>query len=268
MSAPVRLGIHGASGRLGQALLQAPVADPGWQLVAAWVRADSPIKGKETGVPGVSYVSLADWLASDQEKPQVVVDFSSPAAVVPLARNMAMLGVPLVSGTTGLSEKEFAALEKASQAIPVLWAPNFSLSVLLWQEFLQRLARVHDGSWQARIEETHHAGKQDAPSGTAIALARSLLPKLPMSAVQPVAVTDTEFVLGSVPVRSIRHGNVAGIHEITFASPGETLIMRHEAKSPAVFAQGALQAAKWLYRQPPGYYQLEKLMEAIVPLGE
>ena len=272
----MRLGISGASGRLGQALLQAIDHDPRWQLCAAWVAGDDPKRGQETGLAGVRYTALPDANLPDSctdtanpACPQVVVDFSSPSALKPLLATLRRWNVPLVSGTTGLGADEFAALREASTDIPVLWAPNFSLTVQLMQDFLARLGRVHGDSWQARIDETHRAGKKDAPSGTALALAQALAGS-GVEQAHAVAdalekITDLTFALGPVSIQSHRVGQVAGIHEVNLTTPGETLTLRHEAESPALFARSALQVARWLVPQPAGYYQLKDYTQSVAP---
>jgi len=277
-SVPVRVAVNGASGRLGQALQEAIRQNPLWQLSAAWVAKNDPLCGQETGFDGVKYAVLPEPGQNPQRNdragqcgqescPQVVVDFSSPAALQPLLANVRQWKVPLVSGTTGLNKAQTAALREAGADIPLLWAPNFSLTVQLMQEFLARLARIHGDSWQACIEETHREGKKDAPSGTALALAHSLLkpgenqPQSP--AIRLQKISDLSFALGPVSLRSHRVGQVAGIHEIRFSTPGEVLTLRHEAESPALFARSALQVAAWLIAQPPGQYQLKHYTRSV-----
>ncbi len=273
---PIRLGISGASGRLGQALLEAIVHEPSWQLTAAWVAGDDPKRGQETGLAGVRYTALPDANLPDScidpanpTYPQVVVDFSSPSALKPLLATLRHWNVPLVSGTTGLGADELAALREASTDIPVLWAPNFSLTVQLMQDFLARLGRVHGDSWQARIDETHRAGKKDAPSGTALALAQALTgsgsDQAGTAANALEKITDLTFALGPVSMQSHRVGQVAGIHEVKITTPGETLILRHEAENPALFARSALQVARWLVQQPAKLYDLKDYIQSVAP---
>jgi len=273
LQAPMRIAVSGASGRLGQVLLGLIADDVQWQLTDAWVGTDDPMAGQPTGHGAVRYETLEATDISgrmESRRPQVVIDFSAPSAMRPLLELVKTQGIPLVSGTTGLGLDEQHQLQQAGQSLPVLWAPNFSLTVLLWQDFLRQLAQVHGDSWQARIEETHRLGKKDAPSGTALALAQSLLqpgrgsrPAIP----KPVpngSGNEQEFSLGPISLKSHRRGQVPGIHRVVFESPGETLEMRHEAHSPELFARGALQAARWLAQQPPGNYTLQQMLKTTV----
>ncbi len=176
----------------------------------------------------------------------VALEFTTPASAAANIRLCVEAGCPVVSGTTGWADRLPAVaawVEERGGAL--LWAPNFSFGAVA----LQLLARTAGellsgaGSFDAHVVETHHAGKLDAPSGTAIALERSL-----------------EAGLGrSSPITSIRTGHVPGTHEISIDGPRERLVLRHEARDRSVFAEGALRAAAWLAGRT-GVYTMRDLL--------
>ena len=173
----------------------------------------------------------------------VAVDFSLPDALAPLLSACLTRNAALVSGTTGYSADQFRGLEAAARQIPIVWAANFSLGVVVLEDLVQRAAAALK-HWDVRIEETHHAHKKDAPSGTALTLARA-----------------TGRVGASQPqIDSIRRDEVVGDHLVSFSGPGETVELRHHAESRDIFASGALEAACVIAGKRPGLYRMADLM--------
>jgi 4-hydroxy-tetrahydrodipicolinate reductase len=235
MDNPVRILIHGASGRMGQALLQLAAERGDLQVVAAVSRAvDSRVVD---GVPRFAANELAGVPPFD-----VAIDFSLPEGfdgilVACDARNAA-----LVSGTTGLSDVQRETLHAASARIPVLWAANFSLGVAVLNDLVERAAATLAG-WDCDIVESHHVHKKDAPSGTALALGASAQK-------------------GGAHARyaSLRAGDIVGEHLVQFTTLGERVELVHRATNRDVFARGALHAASRLAGRLPGLYQLRDLL--------
>lgn len=227
---PIRLLIHGASGRMGQSLLRLAAADSGLRVAAAVSR------GGAGDAPGrLPAARLAEAPAFD-----VAIDFSLPAGLAGLIDACARRGAGLVSGTTGLGSSEHAALDAAAAQIPVLWAPNFSLGVAVLQGLVRQAAAALPG-WDADIIELHHGGKRDAPSGTALRLGE--------------AVTAGR---GKPPsYHSLRAGDAVGEHSVQLSGHGERLELVHRASDRDVFARGALFAAGWLAGKAPGRYRIE-----------
>ncbi len=235
MAESVRLLIHGANGRMGQAL-QRLCAQGG---ACAVVGAVSRKVGQRVidGVPQFSGNELAGTPEFD-----VAVDFSLPEGFDRILALCTERGRALVSGTTGLSDAQRAAIQAAAMRIPVLWAANFSLGVAAITSLVEQAARALPG-WDCDIVEAHHAHKLDAPSGTALALGH--------------AVEQG----GAVPrYASIRAGDIVGEHTVQFASAGERIELVHRATSRDIFARGALHAAARLAGKPPGRYALRDLL--------
>jgi 4-hydroxy-tetrahydrodipicolinate reductase len=236
MDKPLRLLIHGASGRMGQALLRLCALEPGGYTVVGAV-SRKPAQRVVDGVPQFAASELAGVPAFD-----VAIDFSLAEAFDPVLALCVSRKVALVSGTTGLGPAQRDALEAATATIPALWASNFSLGVAVLTDLVERAARALPG-WDCDIVETHHAGKQDAPSGTALTLGAA--------AGQGGAIAR---------YASLRAGDIVGEHTVQFTGMGERLELVHRAGNRDIFARGALYAASRLAGRGPGQYRLADLL--------
>jgi 4-hydroxy-tetrahydrodipicolinate reductase len=234
---PQRLLIHGASGRMGQALLRLAAETPAsWQVVAAVTRRP-PAQRVVDGVPHFAASELGGVPDFD-----VAIDFSLPEGFDPVLALCAGRGRALVSGTTGLEPAQRQALEAASRQIPLLWASNFSVGVAVLNELVERAALALPG-WDCDIVESHHVHKKDAPSGTALTLGESAQ----RGGAQP-------------RYASLRAGDIVGEHLVQFAGQGERIELVHRATSRDVFARGALQAASRLAGREAGLYTMRGLL--------
>ena len=205
-------------GKMGQAIRQLAV-ERGWRVTAVVGERESA-----DGV-GISRVSLGD--------PDVAVEFTQPSAAVPNVMACLRAKVPVVVGTTGwydsLPEVTRVATETGT---PLLWSPNFSLGVNVLIEVSRYAAKLMSAleDFDAHIVETHHSKKKDAPSGTAIAIAKAA----------------SDALERPIPTTSVRTGSVPGTHELIFDAAFEQLAITHTARDRRVFAEGALKAADWL----------------------
>jgi 4-hydroxy-tetrahydrodipicolinate reductase len=236
MDAPIRLLIHGASGRMGQALLGLCAEAPErFGVVGAVSR--KPQQRVVDGVPQFGAAELNGVPAFD-----VAIDFSLPEAFDAVLATCVARKAGFVSGTTGLSEAQRIALEEAGRVVPALWASNFSLGVAVLADAVARASRALPG-WDCDIVEAHHAGKRDAPSGTALSLGEAAAE-------------------GGMSPRyaSLRAGDIVGEHTVQFSGMGERLEFIHRATSRDVFARGALHAAQWLAGRVPGQYRMADLL--------
>lgn len=240
---PARAVLIGAGGRMGQALLRAAAAFPALRFTAAIVSRDSALLGSRA--PGGALHYRAD-LAAALAGAQVAIDFSSAAATGDNLRACRSAGTALLLGTTGYApalEADFAA---AARDIPLLIAANTSLGITVLAELLRIAAATLPQEFTVRITETHHAGKRDAPSGTALALA--------------AAVRAARPACGAIDIESIRQGDIVGEHAVRFASAGEELTLAHKASDRGLFVRGALAAALWLSAQLPGRYGMRDVV--------
>ncbi|NND44899.1 MAG: 4-hydroxy-tetrahydrodipicolinate reductase, partial [Xanthomonadales bacterium] len=166
--------------------------------------------------------------------------------------------VPLVSGTTGLTESDEKALASAAELVPVLWAPNLSKGLnLLLRDVAGAAASVGPGS-AVEILDIHHRHKKDAPSGTALALARAVARawRRELDDVLVIAQNDAERAgPGQILCHSRREGEVIGEHRVRFVLENESIEFTHAAESRNIYAAGSLEAGQWLLRQPAGLYR-------------
>lgn len=231
---PIRLLIHGASGRMGRALLRLAADDARFDVVAAVTRSGGDVDGT---------LALAAERIGSAPEFDVLVDFSLPAAFDAALALCVQRGCALVSGTTGLSDAQRAALDTAATAIPVVWSANFSLGVAVLNELVRRAAAALSG-WDCDILEAHHARKLDAPSGTALSLGATIAS---VRGAQP-------------PIISLREGDIVGEHTVQFTGIGERLELIHRATDRDIFARGALEAAARVNGKPPARYGLADLL--------
>lgn len=282
--APLRVGLCGALGRMGQMLVRtllAPPTDesaekaPSLILTVAMESSRCPQLGHDVGTlcgAATAGVELRSDLALSLC--DVVIDFSTPAATELLAGVAAAARVPLVIGTTGLHPAALAAIAAAARHVPVVHSANMSPGVTVLLGLLRRAsAALHD--YDAEIIELHHRHKRDAPSGTALLLAEAI-----KSARAPAAVSlrsGREGLVGpreraELGVLAARGGDVVGEHTALLLGTGERIELVHRATSREVFAHGALRAARWLLgalanargRMPgvpaPGVYDMEDVL--------
>jgi len=256
--AEIPLLLYGATGRMGRAVRDLLPEFPEFRLRACV--APVPSEGASAGQGGGSGPI---WLTPDDlAKPGardglpedlVVVDFSLAAGTARLAAILSEWPRALVAGSTGLDAATESRLAALAARAPVLRAPNLSLGVAIARELVRALPPAARTEFQTEIVETHHAGKKDAPSGTAKALAELLR-----------SVGEGERSGGAkgqeIPIRSIREGTVPGTHRIVLSGAGETLEIVHTVHDRAVFARGALRAARFLHRRAPGSYTIEDVL--------
>ncbi len=231
MKKPLRIVVTGAAGRMGRRVAALAAEDPRFQVAGLVDRAAAP------GLKG------PDALPAALAGADVLIDFSTPEAAVRHVGLAAAAHRPAVVGTTGLNQVQLAQVKAASRRVPVFLSPNFSPGVHALG-ILLRAACALLGDFEVGISETHHSRKKDAPSGTALRLARIVM----------------ESRRGSAPaVVSQRLGDVVGDHTVTFAGPFERLEFTHRAHSRDVFAGGALRAALWVAGRKPGLYDMPSL---------
>lgn len=257
----IRVAVPGAAGKMGRMVIAAVAeraADA--RVAAALERTGHPGLGQEVA-PGVT---IGDDVAAALAASDVVVDFTAPAASAALAAAAAERGVACVIGTTGLDADARGAIERASQRVPIVLAPNFSLGVNLLLGLVEQAARALGPEFDLEIVELHHRAKRDAPSGTAIAIAEALARGRGRS-LDDVKRYAREGDVGPRPpgeigVVAVRGGDVVGEHTAYFLGPEERIELTHRAGSRAIFARGAVHAALWVVGKPPRLYSMRDVL--------
>ena len=243
----MKIAIVGAAGRMGKKLVElAPSA--GLEVVA---KIDM-LEGYDE-----------DW----PEETEGVIDFSHHSCVTAFVGRAAARDIPYVIGTTGLTPDEQKAVNVAAQKVPVVQSGNYSLGVNLLLELVRRSASVLGPDYDVEITEMHHRHKKDAPSGTALMLAKA--------AAEGRGVADDAFVygrhgdvgerpVGEIAVHALRGGSVVGDHTVMFAGDLERVELTHKAQDRAAFAAGALKALVWARGQAPGIYTMRDVLAETV----
>jgi 4-hydroxy-tetrahydrodipicolinate reductase len=267
MGHPVSIAVHGASGRMGEAILRLAFARPlALRVVAAEVKRDSPLIGKRLrGDFGDAAGDLAYSASFDPAaKADVIVDFSTSQAFDDALAAAVAQRIAFVSGTTGLSSQQQAAMKSAARTIPILWSANFSIGVAVLTQLVHDAARALS-DWDCEIVEAHHRHKKDAPSGTALALGRAVADvrgvRLDEAAVFDRTKTNAARDPSAIGFASVRAGDIVGEHTVLFAADGERIELVHRATDRDIFARGALQAAVWIGARAPGIYLLADVLE-------
>jgi 4-hydroxy-tetrahydrodipicolinate reductase len=238
-----KIGIFGSNGRMGRA------------IAAVIAESDGTLAGGAD--EGGDFDSLA-------AKSDVLVDFSSPAALAEHLAAAESAGTAIVIGTTGLGPEHHAVIDAAARSIPVLQAANTSLGVNLLAHLVRETAARLGTDWDLEIVEMHHRHKVDAPSGTGLLLGNAAAAGRGID-LADVAVRNRDGITGERPEGAIgfgvlRGGSVAGDHQVIFAGEGERIELGHRAESRAIFAQGAIKAALWLAGKPAGRYAMTDVL--------
>ncbi|ELZ91470.1 dihydrodipicolinate reductase [Haloferax mucosum ATCC BAA-1512] len=251
----VTVGVAGATGRMGEAVIAAAADRDDINVALAVSRSPG------AHVEGVEVEDAADLPGLlERRTPDVLVDFTGPAACIEYAATCADAGVAFVSGTTGLSEGGFDALHEAAADVPVLYASNFSRGIAALRRAVREAVPALDG-YDIELTETHHNAKRDAPSGTALTLlddiddARGESPRV--HGREGEAPRDER----EIGVHARRAGDIAGEHEVLLAGNHESLSLTHRAGSRGVFAAGALDAAAWVADRDAGWYDFTEVLE-------
>lgn len=189
----------------------------------------------------------------------VIIDFSHHSLTKALTDFAVANKLPLVIATTGQTDEEKEMIKAAANDIPVFFAANFSMGVALLIELAKKAALAMPDA-EIEIIETHHDRKLDAPSGTALAIANAIKEVRPESTFNMGRSGNCKRTPEEIGINSIRMGNVVGIHEVLVGTQNQTITLKHEAHSRALFAEGALAAAEYLCGKPSGLYNMENLI--------
>lgn len=244
MSAPLRVLINGARGRMGQMLIACATSDPDFAVHRE--------------------VDMGDDFAGAVPGCDAVIDFSHHSVLELVLARCVEHRTVCVIGTTGHTDAQLAAIQHAAAQIPVVFAPNYSIGVntLFW--LTQKAAEILGPAFDLEVVEMHHRLKKDAPSGTAKKLAEIL------ASVRHLAYNDDvrhgrqgmvgERTDAEIGVHAIRGGDVVGDHTVIYAAQGERVELTHKASSRETFARGALRAARWAAAQPAGLYDMQDVL--------
>ena len=243
----MRVIVHGATGAMGRELLRLSDAHYEGSELAAAVSPE--------GGTGITLTMGEVSAAAD-----VILDFSFHTAIFDVAAYARAHKLPLIVGTTGHDAEEKQAIFDAAREIPVFYTGNMSVGIAVLVKLAKQAAAAFPDA-DIEIVETHHNRKVDAPSGTALMLAKAVREARGTGEIPSGRTGHGKRQPGEIGVQSVRMGKVVGIHEIHINTGTQTLTLRHEAHDRALFAEGAMTAAAWLVGKEPGLYDMDDLMK-------
>ena len=259
------LGICGASGRIGRYLLQYIHRTEDLRLGLAVVGDQDPLAHQNIGavIGEKSDIVFDTQLSLADKKCDIIIDFSRPQGTLACLQACYTQKIPLVIGTTGFSVQQQQTIEETAQHIPILQAANMSVGVNLCLELIRQAVSCLDEDYDIEIFEAHHKHKIDAPSGTALSMARVAAAARHKSLTE-LLVKDrhgSSRQKGSIGFQVLRGGDIVGEHSLRLVGSGESVEIHHKARSRHIFVEGAIKAALWLLKQKkPKLYSMADML--------
>ncbi len=254
----MKIALNGALGRMGR-MVQEAAAEAGDEVAALVERPDHPQAGGRVQTPWGEREVLSDP-ARVPAGVDVGMDFSAPDAAVAFVEALASRGVPVLSGTTGLTDAHVERIRTAASRAPVLWTTNTSLGVFCLHEVCALARRLLGPGYDVEVVEVHHRHKRDAPSGTALSLVRRLTEGTGERLVAGRQGDAGPRTGAEVGVHAVRGGEVVGEHTVLFLGRHDRLEVTHRAASRRLFADGAVALARRLIGQAPGLYGVRDVL--------
>ena len=258
----LKVAVAGASGRMGQMLVEAIVAATDLQLSGALDVATSPALGVDAGafLGKPTGVKIESDLSVGLADADFLIDFTRPEGTLKHLAYCAEHGIKMIIGTTGFDDAGKAAIAKAAEKTAIMFAPNMSVGVNVTLKLLEMAAKSFATGYDIEIIEAHHRHKVDAPSGTALKMGEVIADALGRD-LNEVGVFAREGVTGerdpsSIGFATIRGGDIVGDHTVLFAGIGERVEISHKSSSRVTYAHGSLRAARYLADKPTGLFDM------------
>jgi len=259
----IKIAITGAAGRMGRRIAALAIESEQFDIVSAMEVPGSDALGRDIGeLAGVGAFGVKVTEALD-EAPEVLIDFSLPEGTMHWLEACMGCGAAMVIGTTGLTESQAAAVADAAGTIPIVHAANMSVGVNVLLKVAGEVAKALGADYDIEISETHHRFKKDAPSGTAIALARSICAATGKSYGDAAVLGRGGHCPrkpGEIGMHALRVGDTIGEHSVHFGNLGETITLGHSAHTRDTFVRGALRAAAWIAGKKPSLYDMQDVL--------
>jgi len=263
---PYRIGVAGASGRMGRMLIEAVQATDDCILAGALDIPGSPAVGLDASayMGHNSGVHIASDLALGLAQSQFLIDFTRPEGTMAHLRHCRDHGIKVVIGTTGFSDEQKAEIADAARDIAIVMAPNMAVGVNVVFSLLRQAAKALATGYDIEIIEAHHRHKVDAPSGTALKMGEVVADALGRD-LKECAVYGREGVTGerdpsTIGFATVRGGDIVGDHTVLFAGIGERIEITHKSSSRSTYAQGSLRAVRFLAHQPHGLFGMDDVL--------
>jgi 4-hydroxy-tetrahydrodipicolinate reductase len=257
----IKLIVCGASGRMGTRILELASQNKDFQIAGAVESPSHPLIGKTILNGKVPVTANLDSL---KDSADVLIDFTTPSATLTHLETIKKWHkMSAVIGTTGFLNSEITVIKETAQHLPLVVSPNMSVGVNLMFDLVRSIAKKIP-NYDIEIIELHHNQKKDAPSGTALGLAKEMTEILNRD-IEKDLVHGRKGEVGArtpreIGIHAIRAGDIVGDHTVIFAAPGERLEITHRASSRDAFAGGALRAAQWVHNKAPGLYSMKDVL--------
>ena len=242
----MKIILNGAGGRMGAEVRRLLEAGAGGSELVCAVDA--------SGADGM-LSSLSEYTG----EADLIIDFSHRSATAALTEYAVSRKLPVVVATTGQSEQELEMIRSAAKSVPIFFSANMSIGIAALIRAAKAVAAVYPDA-DIEIVETHHNRKLDAPSGTALMIANALTDVRPESSFQYGRGGQKKREKNEIGIHAVRMGNIVGTHEVMIGTDTETITLKHEAHSRALFADGAIAAAAFLVTKPAGLYAMSDLV--------
>ena len=257
----------GASGRMGKRLVSLVQESTALQLSGAVENTGHPALGRDAGEEaggGRVGIAIQEKLESVISASDVIIDFTAPPATLANLEQAQKHHKAMVIGTTGFKQTELQQLNELAGTIPCVFAPNMSVGINVLLNVVGKVARAFGETYNIEVIEAHHNQKKDAPSGTALKIAEVLAEGMNWD-LGDVGVYERHGMIGQrkareIGVQTVRAGDIIGDHTVLFGGPGERIEITHRAHTRDTFALGALRAAEWAVKQPPGLYSMSDVL--------
>jgi len=259
--------VVGAAGRMGRTLVSLLKESAALTLASAVESKGHVSIGEDAGdVAGCGRIGIEirEDLSSALERGEVVIDFTTPSATLEHLRLTVQHRRAIVIGTTGFTPPELSELRTLARSVPCVFSPNMSVGVNVILRVIAEMAKTFGEDYDIEVIEAHHRLKKDAPSGTALKMAE-VLAKATNRDLEQVGVYARKGLIGErkrgeIGIQAIRAGDIVGDHTVLFGGMGERVEITHRVQSRDTFARGALRAARWVVRQPPGLYDMQDVL--------
>ena len=258
-----KIAIIGAAGRMGRRIAALAIESERFDIVSATEVPGHEAIGRDVGeLGGVGAFGLAVGASLD-ETPDVLIDFSLPEGTMKFLPVCRERKVAMVIGTTGLTASQQAEVADSAGVVPIVQAANFSVGINVLLKVVAMVARSLGPDYDVEVAETHHRFKKDAPSGTAIALARSVCEATGKDYGEAAVLGrggQCPRKAGEIGMHALRVGDTVGEHTVHFGNLGETVHVGHSAHTRDTFVRGALRAAEWVRGRTPGLYDMQDVL--------
>ena len=252
----IKLGITGCIGRMGQQIIKSSKNEKNFKLISI----------TENKIINKKIAGLKPQLNSEDafKNVNIIIDFTVPKCSLEVLKIASKLKKSVIIGTTGFSKKEESLIKKYSKKIPILKAGNMSLGINLLIYLTEIASKSLGNNFLSKVFEIHHKHKKDYPSGTALMLGKGIAlgkNKKFYKIIGKKYLNKKYFTYGKkINFNSLRKGSVIGKHEVSFSSGKEIISLNHESFDRALFAEGALTAARWMVGKKPGLYSMRNVL--------